>query len=421
MLNEGLRDDWAKSMEDALKLVCANCELNHLTTILQILNLQVVHGWTNESVDQLLALLSSLLPPDSTLPTKQSQCKKKISKLGLGYIVELMQWHAQNKSTNGKQQHVADSRTWTEFDNRWPDFSQDPCNIRLGNKSVTSKTIDAYIEPLYEELMELWKGIEEIQSLRDGHSIQFTLRASLLFTIHDLLAYGTLSSLFVHGYRGCPACNFKDFVRHSRSLRKCIYHGHHAYLKMDHPYCQQKTHFNGQEENREAPLLIIGDYIIEYGQKRMSFIENDGIVGSRNDPCNESDVKRLCILYKLSYFKDIAIRHTVDFMHTEKNIAYAITETLFGALDTISSCEDFREIKIRQNIWVKKYRKLGAHYIWTKEQCAQFLQLKSQTHFPTGYVSSSIRSQTDINGLRGLKTHDYHIIIENILPIMVNM
>ena len=94
-----------------------------------------------------------------------------------------------------------------EFDEKWPDFSQDPHNIRLGlaldgvnpfsdqstkwstwpvflinynlppwlatkpfflmlsliipiKKSVTSDTIDAYLEPLYDELMELWNGIE---------------------------------------------------------------------------------------------------------------------------------------------------------------------------------------------------------------------------------------------------------------------
>jgi hypothetical protein len=85
MLNEGLNDDWAKSMEDALNPMYGNCKLSHLTTILQILNLQVVHGWTNESVDELLAFLTQLLPHDSTLPTKQSQCKNKITKLGLGY------------------------------------------------------------------------------------------------------------------------------------------------------------------------------------------------------------------------------------------------------------------------------------------------------------------------------------------------
>ena len=151
-------------------------------------------------------------------------------------------------------------------------------------------------------------------------------------------------------------------------MRKCIYCGHRAYLKMDHLYHQQKTRFNGQEENREVPLLITGDYIVENGLKIMSFIENVGIVGSRYDPCNESGVKWLCILYKLPYFKDIAIRHIVDFMHAEKNIAYAIIETLFRSFDTISSREDFRQIKIRRNLWVKKYdnekyRKPSAPYV----------------------------------------------------------
>ena len=70
MFDEGLNDDWAKSMEDALMHVYVNCKLSHLSTILQILNIQVVHHWKNESVDELLELLTHLLPLDSTFPTK---------------------------------------------------------------------------------------------------------------------------------------------------------------------------------------------------------------------------------------------------------------------------------------------------------------------------------------------------------------
>jgi hypothetical protein len=70
MLNEGLDDDWAKSMEDALKPMYDNCKLSNLTTILKIINLQVMHSWKNESVDELLVLLRLLLPLDFTLPTK---------------------------------------------------------------------------------------------------------------------------------------------------------------------------------------------------------------------------------------------------------------------------------------------------------------------------------------------------------------
>ena len=108
--------------------------------------------------------------------------------------------------------------------------------IILGKKIVTSNTIDVYLEPLYDELAKLWKGIKEIQMLRNNDSIQFILRASLLCTIHDILTYGTLTSLNVHGYNGCPTCIFKPFARHSSSLHKCIYCGHHSYLKMEHPY-----------------------------------------------------------------------------------------------------------------------------------------------------------------------------------------
>ncbi len=57
----------------------------------------------------------------------------------------------------------------------------------------------------------------------------------------------------------------------------------------------------------------------------------------------------------MPYFKDIAIRHTIEFMHTKKNIAYAIIETLFGGSDTVSLREDLQQLKIHRNLWVEKY------------------------------------------------------------------
>ena len=156
----------------------------------------------------------------------------------------------------------------------------------------------------------------------------------------------------------------------------------------------------------------------------MQIIENGGIFGSKNDPLYDSGVKRVCTFYKLPYLKHITIRHTVDFMHTEKNIAFAIIETIFSAYDTVSSRLDLKELKICRNLWFEKYGngkyiKHIAPYVWKKDQCAQFLKLMSQTRFPTGYVSGNIRSQTKNNRLRSLKTHDYHVTIEDILPIAV--
>ena len=80
-------------------------------------------------------------------------------------------------------------------------------------------------------------------------------------------------------------------------------------------------------------------------------------------------------MHKLSNFKDMAIRHTVDFMYIKKNIYYGLIVTLVGAFDTISSRQYFQQLNIRRNFWVEKYRKPSAPDVWTKEQCAQFLKL----------------------------------------------
>ena len=57
--------------------------------------------------------------------------------------------------------------------------------------------------------------------------------------------------------------------------------------------------------------------------------------------------------------------------------------------------------------------------MWKKKQCAQFQTMLSQTPFPNGYVSSNVRRKNDNNVLKGLKTYDYHVMIEDILLIVV--
>ena len=71
--------------------------------------------------------------------------------------------------------------------------------------------------------------------------------------VHDMHAYGTLTTLTSHGYHICFASKFKDFIRHSKFLRKCSYCVNHSYHKIIHQYClQKKTHLNGEEENKKA-------------------------------------------------------------------------------------------------------------------------------------------------------------------------
>ncbi|KAL0015152.1 hypothetical protein SO802_002221 [Lithocarpus litseifolius] len=117
-----------------------------------------------------------------------------------------MMWHANGRVNDGLMRHLADSEAWKSFDSKYIEFSSDPRNVRLGfavdgfnlygNMSTTYSTwpvilipynlppwmcmkmsyfmlslligptsprndIDVYLQPLVEELKELWDvGVE---------------------------------------------------------------------------------------------------------------------------------------------------------------------------------------------------------------------------------------------------------------------
>ncbi|XP_021729936.1 uncharacterized protein LOC110696917 [Chenopodium quinoa] len=163
---------------------------------------------------------------------------------------KLMRWHKKGHSKDGKQRHPSDSLAWKNLDEKYPEFARDARNLRLGlasdgfnpfsNMSTNHSTcpvvlmvynlppwlcmkdsyfimsllisgpkdpgndIDVYLQPLIDELMELWNGVETYDALTND---TFILRAALLWTINDFPAYGNLSGWKTKGYLACPHCN----------------------------------------------------------------------------------------------------------------------------------------------------------------------------------------------------------------------
>ena len=147
-------------------------------------------------------------------------------------------WHANEKVKDGHLRHPANSPSWKLVDQKFPDFSVDPRNLRLGlstdgiNHHITlisryscrpvilvnynlppslcmkrkfmmltllisgskqpGNDIDVYLKPLIEDLKSLWK--EEEQSYDAYGNKYFTLRGILLWTTSDFPAYKNLSS-----------------------------------------------------------------------------------------------------------------------------------------------------------------------------------------------------------------------------------
>ncbi|CAN6557429.1 unnamed protein product [Malus baccata var. baccata] len=123
-------------------------------------------------------------------------------------------------------------------------------DLILGPRSP-GKEIDVYMRPLIDELNELW---EMGTPTYDAYSNQsFTMKAAVLWTISDFLAYGMLSGWSTHGYKACPHCMHDKESIYLPASRKICYMGHRHFLEDNHRFRRQTINFNGRREHRSAP------------------------------------------------------------------------------------------------------------------------------------------------------------------------
>ncbi|KAI5353395.1 hypothetical protein L3X38_006288 [Prunus dulcis] len=241
-------------------------------------------------------------------------------------------WHAARKSIDGQMSHSADSPSWKLLDDKWPEFGNEPRNLRLAlssdgfnpHSSLSSRyscwpvilvtynlppwlcmkrkfmmltllisgpkqpgnDIDVYLEPLIDDLKSLWVGIRGVYDAHNGE--YFTLRAALMWTINDFPAYRNLSGCVVKGYKACPICG-DDTPSHRR----------------------QRAAFNGKPEYGIPPEPLTGEEVLH-------MVENGDRV------C----WKKKSIFFDLEYWKYLPVRHALDVMHIEKNVCDSIIGTL---------------------------------------------------------------------------------------------
>ncbi|CAH9076712.1 unnamed protein product [Cuscuta europaea] len=165
---------------------------------------------------------------------------------------EEMTWHERKRKNDGNLRHPADGQCWKDFDSMFADFAKDPRNVRLGlasdgfspfgTMSVSHSTwpvvlinynlppwmclkpeylilsllipgpnypgmdIDVYLQPLIDELKELWQyGVETYDAFSKRY---FNMRAALLWTVNDFPAYAMLSGWSTQGRLACPCCHY---------------------------------------------------------------------------------------------------------------------------------------------------------------------------------------------------------------------
>ena len=379
-------------------------------------------------------------------------------------------WHAQEREFNGKMRHPSDSPSWKLVDHRWPDFASEPRNLRLAisadginpHSSMSSRhscwpiimviynlppwlcmkrkfmmlsllisgprqpgnDIDVYLAPLLDDLKMLWDvGVE----CYDVHQQEvFTLRAVLLWTINDFPAYGNLSGCVVKGYFACPICGEDTFSHRLKHGKKNSYTGHRRFLPCNHPFRKQKKAFNGKQEFSSPPQPLSGEEIL----RKIDVISNSW--GKNKNSRGKLNVnttncwKKKSIFFDLEYWKYLHVRHSLDVMHIEKNVCESIIGTLLNipgkTKDGLNSRLDLLEMGLRCELGPRfesnRTYLPPACYTLSKVEKKVFCQTLSQLKVPEGYCSNmrNLVSMEDLK-LYGLKSHDYHTLMQQLLPM----
>lgn len=121
--------------------------------------------------------------------------------------------------------------------------------------------------------------------------------------------------------------------------------------------------------------------------------------------------------------QELPIRNLVDVMHCEKNLAENIIKTLFGEKDGPKVRLDMQNRNIRRHLWLRRVRGQDnraflpdADYVLSKESKLAFLNALKSIKMPTHYCST-LHSKISKCKLSGLKSHDYHVLLQEIMPV----
>ncbi|KAG8472909.1 hypothetical protein CXB51_034798 [Gossypium anomalum] len=341
---------------------------------------------------------------------------------------DYMRWHNDERIDDGLLRHPADSLAWRSFERKFPSFVSDPRNVRLRLAAdgfspfkIMSTSYSTW-PPFIEELKRLWSGVETYDVLRNEN---FNLCAALLWTINDFSTYANLYCWSTNGRYACPCCAAQTCSKWLYNGKKFCYMGHHRWLDGNHRFRFQRTLFDGTKKFREAPDQTIGSEILfmlkdmdfSYGKmnqpsniqtRRRSMDESDD---EEDDPNEEHHI----------------LRHNLDVMHIEKNVCEIIIGTILNvdekSKDNLQSRLDLIDMGIQRDLHPEvlpngKYRLPPLIFAMLKEEKEVFCMVLKDIKVPDAYASNISRcvSLKD-RRLYSLKSHDYHILMQDLLPL----
>lgn len=383
-----------------------------------------------------------------------------------------MMWHHVKRRKDGVNRHPADSAAWKHLDTMYPTFSQEHRNVRLGlstdgmspfthgspysiwpvtivvynlppwmcmkqeyfimpllipGPNSPCNDIDVYMQPLIEELKILWSNGVETYDASNG--TKFQMRAALLWTISDFPALAMLSGWSTKGKLACPSCQMN--TRSCRLQSKECYIGHRCFLESGHSYRFDTRRFNGECDHSEAPVVPSGfDILEQVNAINVTFGKTP--TSTKTIPHDSKhNWRKKSIFFELPYWRNLLLRHNLDGMHIAKNICDSLIGTLLSvqgkSKDNLKARLDLMKMGIRRELHPipvqasnSKYLLPAASYSMSKKERHDFLQVLKNVKVPDGYASNISRCINLKGGkISGLKSHDCHILMQQLLPIAI--
>ena len=310
-----------------------------------------------------------------------------------------------------------------------------------------------YLGLLKEELDTLWKTPPLTWDAYSGE--YFHMRAALLTTVTDYPGYAYVSAQVGHGFCGCVKC--MDGTPHlqlprDRGSSKTVYPGARRWLRLDHPWRRRGELFNGKDELERAPRTRSGEEIDEL-LKNWDECPSPGKKRPKPEPLL-GVWKARSVFHDLQYWPVLHTPHSLDVMHITKNV----TESLLGTIcnsekskDGPKARYDLKHFGIRKNLQGpdsdedhdddvdddddetegtqrprKKAKKNAAVvlpaacFTLSPAELEQFFRCLLEVKVPHGY-SGSISRYLDLAKKRftGMKSHDCHVLMTQILPVAI--
>ncbi|XP_038982201.1 uncharacterized protein LOC120110683 [Phoenix dactylifera] len=239
--------------------------------------------------------------------------------------------------------------------------------------------------------------------------------------------------------------------------------GHRRWLEANHPFRHQNYQFDGTIELRSAPIPPTGTEVLKQthginyipgkasnsSKKRGrgdvgssvtqvfedadNFENDDSIYEQENDDGTNSVStqkqlwKKRSIFFELPYWEYNLLRHNLDVMHIEKNVCDNLIGTMLNlegkTKDNLKARLDLKDMGIRQELHPKeqpndKYFIPPACYTMSTPEKDLFLTVLKNMKVPDGYASNISRCvNLKERKLTNLKSHDGHILMQDIFPL----